>query len=152
MKTIKQIINEEIKKLKNNQSNINKKFWKWFKNSQVVDNSGNPLIVYHGSNSQIKKFDPKFSAQGVFWFSSDKNKIEAGESGASSRAFIIPVYLSAQKLAGWKEYEKLGLGQIEEQGYDGIKLDNDYVIFNPQQIKSINNDGSWDINDKNINS
>ena len=60
------------------------------------------------------------------------------------------MFLSAKNLAGWPEYEKLGLGQIMDLGYDGIKLDDDFVIFEPQQIKSINNKGSWDPLKKNI--
>lgn len=131
-------------------SELNENFYKWFKGSKVIDSKGNPLICYHGSNKEISKFDSKHSAQGVFWFSSNKNKIESGESGAVGTSVIIPVYLSIKKLAGWTEYEKLGLGQIEEQGFDGIKLDDDYIVFNPNQIKSIYNDGSFDSNDKNI--
>ena len=41
------------------------------------------IKAYHGSNSPIKRFDKNFSAQGVFWFSEDKDKILKGESGAS---------------------------------------------------------------------
>ena len=33
-----------------------RKFWKWFGNSVVVDDQGRPLVVYHGSKSDIKKF------------------------------------------------------------------------------------------------
>ena len=45
--------------------------------------------------------------------------------------------LSAKNLAGWDEYNKLGLGQIKDRGYDGVKLDDDYIIFEPTQIKCI---------------
>ncbi len=60
------------------------------------------------------------------------------------------MFLSAKNLAGWDEYNKLGLGQIKDRGYDGVKLDDDYIIFEPTQIKSINNKGQWDPNNKNI--
>ena len=50
---------------------------------------------------------------------------------------------------------------ILSNGYDGIiyvnnyesdmsKGENSYIVFNPNQIKSLDNDGSWDINDNNI--
>ncbi len=124
-------------------------FWSWFNGSQVVK-GGEPLVCYHGTSKKFSKFIEKYSAQGVFWFTSDHNKISAGESGAQSSSHIMPVYLSLKNLAGWPEYEKLGLGQIENMGYDGIKLDDDYVVFDPKNIKSIYNDGTWDSNDKNI--
>ncbi|MDD5060909.1 MAG: hypothetical protein PHN44_01315 [Candidatus Marinimicrobia bacterium] len=106
------------------------------KASKVVDEKGEPLVVYHGTNKEFTEFDNDFSAQGVHWFSSDKSKIEAGKSGAASSKKIIPAYLNAKKLAGWKEYEKYSLGEIKDLGYDGIKLDDDYVIFKPNQVKS----------------
>jgi hypothetical protein len=58
------------------------------------------LVCYHGSNKNITKFIGKYSAQGVFWFTSDRNKIESGESGAAGTSTIMPVYLSASKIAG----------------------------------------------------
>lgn len=40
--------------------NINDAFWKWFGDSKVVDDNGNPLICYHGTkNASFKKFKPK---------------------------------------------------------------------------------------------
>lgn len=44
---------------------------------------------------------------------------------------------------------------VKNNGYDAIVVDDDFMeicVFKPNQIKSINNDGSWDINDNNINS
>jgi hypothetical protein len=129
---------------------LNDNFYTWFNGSQVVDGTGKPLICYHGSNKNIQSFNPNRSAQGVFWFTSDKNKILSGESGAAGTSEIIPVFISASKIAGWDEYEKLGLGQIEDMGYHAIQLDDDYIVFDPRRIKSINNKGDWDINNKNI--
>lgn len=31
-------------------------FWKWFKNSQVTDDQGRPLVVYHGTNQPVRDF------------------------------------------------------------------------------------------------
>lgn len=129
---------------------LNDKFKEWFGGSKVIDSVGNPLICYHGSNKNIAAFNGRKSAQGVFWFTSNKNKILSGESGAAGINKIIPVFISAAKIAGWDEYEKLGLGQIEDMGYDAIKLNDDFIVFNPRKIKSINNKGEWDPNNKNI--
>jgi 2'-5' RNA ligase len=35
-----------------------KAFKKWFANSKVVDDEGNPLIVYHGTTHDVKSFNP----------------------------------------------------------------------------------------------
>jgi len=148
-KLIEKLLNEALKKVR--EPIFNDNFRNWFNGSQVVDGQGNPLVCYHGTTKKISKFNRKYSAQGVFWFTSDKEKIIAGESGAANTSEIIPVFLSVKNLAGWDEYQKLGLGQIRERGFDGIKLDDDYVIFEPTQIKSIYNNGDWDPNNKNIN-
>jgi arginyl-tRNA synthetase len=39
---------------------------------------------------------------------------------------------------------------IKNLGYDGIFYGSEIVVFNPNQIKSVNNDGSWDIDDNDI--
>lgn len=143
---IKILLREALNKL----GPLNDNFKTWFNDSSVVASDGSPLICYHGTNTAINKFDNKFSAQGVFWFSSDRNKIESGESGANSSSNIIPVYLSAKRLAGWDLYDKLSLGEIDQLGYDGIQLGTDFIIFEPNQIKSIYNNGLWNPANKNI--
>jgi hypothetical protein len=93
------------------------------------------VIAYHGSNQPIKKFDKKYSAQGVFWFSEDRDKILKGESGAASFKYIITATLTVNKVADWDLYEKKGLGQIEDMGFDSINLDDDWIIFDSKSIK-----------------
>lgn len=39
----------------------NPNFRKWFGESKVLDETGNPLVVYHGTNGDFDKFDPKLS-------------------------------------------------------------------------------------------
>lgn len=39
---------------------------------------------------------------------------------------------------------------IKGLGYDGVWYGSEIVAFNPNQIKSVKNDGTWDIGDKNI--
>ena len=129
---------------------LNDNFYKWFNGSKVVDDNGKPLVCYHGTSKKFSKFISKYSAQGVFWFTSDKNKIIRGEAGAASSKEIIPVFISAKSLAGWDEYQKLGLGQIRDRGFDVIQLDDDYIVFDPTHIKSIYNKGEWDPTNKNI--
>lgn len=96
------------------------------------------IIAYHGSNTLIKKFDKKFSAQGVFWFSENKDKIIRGESGAVSSKYIVTAELKVNKIAGWDEYEPLSLNEIYNRGFDSIHLDDDWILFNAKNIKILN--------------
>jgi hypothetical protein len=107
-----------------------------FKDHYLKENKS--IILYHGSNSPIKKFDRNFSAQDVFWFSEDKDKILKGESGASSTKYLITVNVNVNKTAGWDLYDKLSLGEIDQMGYDSIKLDDDWIIFDANNINIIN--------------
>ena len=109
-------------------------FKRKFAGSQVVDKDGKPLLVFHGSEKPIYRFDPNKTQDGSLWFSSDRGGIERGESGAASSKFITPVYLVAKRLAGWKQYETMMTDQLIQAGYDGIKLDNDYVVFSQDQV------------------
>jgi hypothetical protein len=95
------------------------------------------VIAYHGSNVPIENFSRDLGAQGVMWFSEDKDKVLQGESGACSSKYIMKVELTTDKTAGWDEYDKLYLKQIEDEGFDSIKLDENWVMFDPRRIKVI---------------
>jgi hypothetical protein len=112
-------------------------FMSWFQGSKVVDSEGNPLKVYHGTRANFNQFDLDYCAMGVVWFSSDEGKILAGESGACGSAIIKEAYLSIKNPAGWNEYEKYSLGELDNMGYDGIFLDEDFVVFEVSQIKVV---------------
>lgn len=120
-------------------------FKKWFGDSKVVDAQGKPLVVYHGTKKKFSKFDAGKTMDGAFWFTSNLDAIKSGEVGAAANGTVMPVYLSAKKLAGWDEYERLGYDQLIQRGYDGMELDGDYVVFDPTQIKSsTDNNGDFD--------
>tara|TARA_Y100000310_G_scaffold323659_1_gene384368 strand:- start:607 stop:1260 length:654 start_codon:yes stop_codon:yes gene_type:complete len=102
---------------------------------QYLKENENKIVAYHGSDRPITEFSREFGAQGVMWFSEDKDKIVRGESGACSSKYIMTVELDVKNPAGWSEYDKLFLQQIEEQGYDSIKLDDNWVMFDPTKIK-----------------
>lgn len=98
------------------------------------------IIAYHGSNVPIKKFNRDFSAQGVFWFSEDKDKILKGESGAASSKYVMTVELNVNKTAGWPEYERYGLGELQDLKYDSVLLDDDWIVFDAKNIKVIDSE------------
>jgi hypothetical protein len=39
---------------------------------------------------------------------------------------------------------------IKKLGYDGVIYGSEYVVFYPNYIKSVDNDGSWDIDDEDM--
>ena len=96
----------------------------------------NKVIAYHSSNVPIKKFDYKYaSREGGFWFSTDLDSITNGTSGAVSTKYIMKVELSLNNTAGWDEYEDQLTDELIRDGYDSIKLDDDYIVFDPKRIK-----------------
>lgn len=110
---------------------------------EFVKAQGTP--IYHGSNEKINVFSNKKGAQGVIWFTDNPKAITAGESGAQGTKFINERITTGKKFAGWDEYEKFGLGQIQDMGFDGIKLPtkmqdgtpyNDYILFDNKTIKT----------------
>lgn len=142
-----------------------KYFKKWFGDSQVVDESGKPLVVYHSSNNLFKIFDNNKIKDGKgFWFSSDKDYSK--EHGNN----LYPVYLKVEKLFDVdKQDDNIGKytdnpedlihnkqvqEKLQKDGYDGIVFDKNegrtYIVFNPEQIKSVNNQGTFDESNPNI--
>ena len=59
-------------------------FKSWFKDSKVVDESGTPEVLYHGSADEIRAFDKRFSGETTanneaeaFYFTNDKATAES---------------------------------------------------------------------------
>ena len=98
--------------------------------------------VYHGTNSVFTKFSLNKSTMGIIWFTSDKDSILSGDSGAQGIKYILELKVNIQKPAGWKEYHNLMLGQLKSQGYDGVILPSsngqfDGFVFDPSQIEIV---------------
>ena len=101
------------------------------------------VTAYHGSNVPVKVFDPKLGAQGVMWFSEDKDKIKRGESGANSSRYIMTVELNVENTTGWDDYDKKSLYEIEAEGFDSILLDDDWIVFDPARVKVVGTEEIW---------
>lgn len=129
-------------------------FKRWFGNSKVVDSNGKPRIVYHGTDKNFRVFNIKKTTQGIIWATTNKSEIENGESGAQGRGKIMNLYVRIENPAGWAEYEKYSLGELKSMGYDGAILPegNQFTafVFEPNQIKSVNNIGTFDPSNKDI--
>ncbi|KGN95391.1 ADP-ribosyltransferase-containing protein [Porphyromonas crevioricanis] len=123
--------------------------------SKVVDENGEPLVVYHGTGAKFNAFSSKKTATPMFYFTSERHKIEEGRVGARSAGRIMEVYLNMRNPASWREEDRLTTDQIKHKGYDGKALLDDgynvYVAFSPTQIKSAtDNVGSFDVENPDI--
>jgi hypothetical protein len=147
-------------------------FKNWFKNSAVVDSSGKPLRVYHGTSSNFDIFNTKLRGA---WFAEDPREASAYTASwkpgsyFKNNAHVLPVYLSIQnpKIYSEEEYEdfinkwvdkrsykkdfKAIVSALRTEGYDGLVFKSYipnktvYVVFEPTQIKSaISNNGDFD--------
>lgn len=174
-----------------------KYFKKWFGDSKVVDESGKPLVVYHGSPSHdITIFDSGKSlygeiSKGFNFFTNKKSAYQnsakdyaefAGTDGFRRNGKVYETYLKIQKPLHIKytsnamtlynggkqyatpvEYYDTNYKEIKEKynngDYDGIIIENTdknnddsiiYLVSNPEQIKSVNNQGTFDESNPNI--
>lgn len=130
-------------------------FWRWFGESKVVDGQGRPQVVYHGTDTKFTKINMRKGAQGLFWFTSDKSKIEAGEIGAAGKGVIMELYAKVENPADWKQYNRLGLYEYGREGIDGAILKDadgsfDGFVLDNKQIKSVANKGQFDPANANI--
>ena len=130
--------------------------------SKVVDENGEPLVVYHGSDAQFDVFDSSkgrsgMDIQGMF-FSPWED--DAQGYGKNVRAFFLNIKHPADDLQYYEAFEHYkgqnyaGIKAREEliaNGYDGVNVDGEeYIAFEPTQIKSVDNNGNFDPEDANI--
>jgi hypothetical protein len=142
--------------------------------SKVVDQTGQPKVVYHGTKGNFTEFrvDPNnaHSPYGFYFTDSPEyaGKYTANRTGDN----IMPAYVRITKPASWEEFKQAiradrtnGVKNLQAKGYDGvvakqseewggIPIPNDpnvYVAFSPNQIKSaIGNRGTFDLTNPNM--
>lgn len=99
----------------------------------------NKYIVYHSTNNFFNSFDLKRTPGNIAYFTDSLDAIKNKTTGAAGYKYIIQAEITINNPAGWDEYDKLTLSQIEDRGYDGIILpDTDsttYIVLNKKQIK-----------------
>lgn len=144
-------------------------FREWFAASKVVDENGNPLVVYHGTGVD---FGEAFF--GGNFFSSDPSvasrfaELVGTTYGESGKPNVIPAYIKIERprvidakgdfsaavqffgnRSKWEE-------ALNDPDSDGIIIKNTkdegdvYVPRSPAQIKSVFNRGTFDPNDPRI--
>lgn len=114
--------------------------------SKVVDENGEPFVVWHGTLNSFDEFKSEYAntASKGFFFSVDKNV-------ASKHGSAMPLYLNIKNVK-----EEFGFANFdtEDGKYDGYSyFYNDaeaLVVWESNQIKHVENLGTWNPNDPNI--
>jgi len=97
-----------------------KEFSSWFQKSQVVNEQGHPLIVYHGTSgdADFTKFDLDKVEGGIHFGSLDQAKTAAKPkaiNSTSQRARILPCYLSIQRPLELKDLHSFNFNMLLQE-------------------------------------
>lgn len=149
-----------------NQENVNRKFSlkndsngrrlseqqeEYFKDSKVVDEDGNLLVVYHGTDADFTVFDRSKSRanmdiQGNFF---SPWEIDAKGYGSNVSAYYLNItnpanegtaYKALNRFKGQNEAGVKAREYLISLGYDGVNNSGEeYIAFYPEQIKRTDN-------------
>lgn len=152
--------------------------------SKVVDENGEPLVVWHGSESLFSEFQTRERKHDIgvygkgFYFTSNKNTAD----NYGNHTYLYPVFLNIKEPYSAQEdfldhfgnfdsvaeavehYKKEGFAEEELNeidfgnldSADGVIVDsisekfNEVVVKSPNQIKHVENLGTWNPSDPNI--
>lgn len=108
----------------------------WFAGSEVVDASGKPLVVYHGTSVDAE-FDSFETEDRMIFFASDPKF--ASMYGQAENGRVIPCYLRVEQLFDYRRDWQLAMDFWEEEGYlvDDFwieRLASDYHNLLPTQV------------------
>lgn len=174
---VRQVIRETVREVFDDSGNINDNFWSWFGSSKVK-NGSEPLVVYHGTRSSFEVFKPSksFGNQGEddqiegmyftdskdgasFFSAFDDDRYLKSTFLSLKNPYIAPDHKTLRKELGVERLADVN-SLLKSMGYDGLILNRGFyanggpyklfLAFYPNQIKSINNDGTWDSADNNI--
>jgi hypothetical protein len=154
-------------------------FTQWFGASTVVDETGAPIVLYHGT-SKDKDFAAFNIGKRGAWFTTDPKEASAYASDNDSQNFIfrngeyvatntaarvIPAYVKIENPYTMTEQDRQRLNvenyakaqaaffdELRARGHDGVKVDGTtwVVLGSPTQIKSTMNRGTYDATKANM--
>lgn len=123
----------------------------FFKDSKVVDEDGNLLVVYHGTDADFTVFDRtkgrvNMDIQGSFF---SPWELDAEGYGGNVDAYYLNITNPADEATAYRALRRFqgqnGAGvkareYLESQGYDGVNNSGEeYIAFSPEQIKRVDN-------------
>ena len=126
-------------------------FKKWFGKSKVTHaETGKPLVVYHGSDQDIREFEPAKSDELGAVFFSPSPKYAAAHAAivkGAEEGHVNPSYLSLQNPMivrggdrfSYRSWEAQQVQAAKRKGHDGLVLigpkQTFYAVFHPHQAK-----------------
>jgi hypothetical protein len=148
---------------------LNQNFYKWFGTSKVVDSNNQPMVMYH--KSRCKDLFNEFRLEniekngynldyGVYFVNAYySNNISYIGDGLEYHVFLKmenpfyiydnngqPYDMFGQTLI-FIDLSKSYCEELQKKGFDGVIIKSSfydqYVVFEPNQIKSIENNGSY---------
>ncbi len=141
---------------------LNKAFREWFGDSVVRNTDGSPMVVYHGTTHEFTEFDPSRIASGGGFYFTDSAYL-AEDFGDIIDAFIKIERPFRTTYRKWLKGSLPSFEILSKRGHDGVIVEGFcssdevcsddgvmFVVFSPEQIKSIENAGTWDPSDPNI--
>lgn len=142
-------------------------FKRWFDGSKVVDENGKPLKLQHVTSEDFDTFDlskagkntnESLNLKGI-WLGDDELADTAdiifrtNINNPKQSVRRLPVYVNMRNPYRVKNLNEFFANNSTEnlikQGYDGVINTGadfggtEYIAFNPNQIKSVNNSGAW---------
>ena len=123
----------------------------FFRDSKVVDEDGNLLVVYHGTDADFTVFDrakgrANMDIQGSFF---SPWELDAEGYGGNVNAYYLNITNPADEATAYRALRRFqgqnGAGvkareYLESQGYDGVNNSGEeYIAFSPEQIKRVDN-------------
>jgi len=143
--------------------NLLRDFYSVNSSSRVVDENGEPMQVYHGSDDDFDVFDKtkthsNMDIQGSFF---SPWELDASGYGSNTRSFFLNLrnpadakqsYAALNRFEGQKDAGKQAREYLTKQGFDGSNIDGEeYIAFSSNQIKSATgNNGGFDMDDESI--
>ena len=149
--------------------NLNDNFYSWFEQSKIVDTNNQPMVMYH--KSRCKELFNEFRLEnieknpynvdyGVFFvnahYSHHVSYIGDGLEYYVFLKMVNPFYIydfnsQPHDMLGqtlvFIDVSKPYCEDLKAKGYDGIIIKSNhydqYVAFEPNQIKSVNNNGEY---------
>lgn len=146
-------------------------FQRWFGDSKVVDADGKPLVVYHGTKADFDTFDVNAAGKGDWAgiFVTPEESYAKWRVKHDGSANIMQLYAKAEKPldlsmpdSEWNALPKeikdavkaKDVSLLKSKGYDSVIIDKplgrEYILFEPTQIKSVFNEGTFDPTNPNI--
>ena len=156
---IRKNLREELSETKTLKSITNSNVFKnWFRNSEMVNSDGEPMIFYHGSKESFDKFDkskngtqtdPGWLGEGFYFYTDIHEARQYGKVNAYFLNIENPYYASDEENKELAELNSTEASKqftkyVKSEGCDGVfyngNLRGETVVFEPNQIWKIDSD------------